>query len=65
MKYLRGRIWTISFIFSEIIDDFRNGDNISYFSKVAIMVTIEEAVKKLLNTTKGIRTSHRYTPNGP
>jgi hypothetical protein len=65
MKYLRGRIWTISFIFSEMIDDFHNGYNISYLSKAAIMVTIEKAVKKLLNNTQGIRTSHRYTPNGP
>jgi hypothetical protein len=48
-----------------MIDDFQNGENISYLSKVAIMVTIEKADKKLLNNTQGNQTSHRYTPNGP
>jgi hypothetical protein len=37
---------------SEMIDDFRYGDNISNLSKVALNITIEKEVKKLLNRKK-------------
>lgn len=37
---------------SEMIDDFRYGDNISNLSKVALIVTIEKEVKKLLNRNR-------------
>jgi hypothetical protein len=37
---------------SEMIDDFRYGDNISNLSKVTLIVTIEKEIKKLLNRNR-------------
>ncbi|WHY03235.1 hypothetical protein [Neobacillus sp. DY30] len=37
---------------SEMIDDFRYGDNISHLSKVALIVTIAKEVKKLLSRNR-------------